>query len=213
MKNIGNVFRCPASTDPPLAWERFLAERALWTITCNQCRKGAEDETEAQQREQDPFSLSLLLRDDFHPAGSQGVLHAKDSFPTSLTAACCHHSEISPQATGEGSVEISFTGIISPLTEMKPPSGLETAAVWQQETRNEADCGCFGKSSVVGFHNYPIWKYRSAMSRETHAAFLVWKRIRDMRHLGMWMEEYCLEVYSRSQHSRLQIHVFISLSC
>lgn len=156
MKNIGNVFRCPASTDPPLAWERFLAERALWTITCNQCRKGAEDETEAQQREQDPFSLSLLLRDDFHPAGSQGVLHAKDSFPTSLTAACCHHSELSPQATGEGSVEISFTGIISPLTEMKPPSGLETAAVWQQETRNEADCGCFGKSSVVGFHNYPI---------------------------------------------------------
>lgn len=121
MKNTGKSFRYPANTDPPLAWERFLAERALWTITCNQHRKGAENETEAQQREQDPFSLSLLLRDDFHPAGSQCVFHAKDSFPTSLTAACCHPPELSPQATGEGSVEISFTGIISPLTEVKPP--------------------------------------------------------------------------------------------
>lgn len=120
-KNTGKSFRYPASTDPPLAWERFLAERDLWTITCNQSRKGAENETGAQQGEQDPFSLSLLLRDDFHPAGSHSVLHAKDSFPTSLTAACCHHSELSPQATGEGSVEISFTGIISSLTEMKPP--------------------------------------------------------------------------------------------
>lgn len=121
MKNIGKIFRYPPNTDPPLAWERFLAERDLWTITCNQCRKGAQNKPEAQQREQDPSSLSLLLRDDFHPAGSQGVLHAKDSFPTSLTAACCHHSQLSPQATGEGSVEISFTGIISPLTEMKAP--------------------------------------------------------------------------------------------
>lgn len=114
--------------------------------------------------------------------GSQCVFHAKDSFPTSLTAACCHPLELSPQARGERSVEISFTGMISPLAEMKPPSGLQTAAVWQQETRSETDWGCFGQSSVVRFHNYPIWKYRSTTSRETHTAFLFCSLKRNKGH-------------------------------
>lgn len=95
------------------------------------------------------------------------------TFPSQLTAACCHCSELSAQAIGEGSVEISFTGIISPLTEMKPPWGLETAAVQQQETGNEADCRCFRISSVVCFRNYPILKHRSTMSWEKNTVFLL----------------------------------------
>lgn len=174
MKNIGKIFRYPPSTDPPLAWERFLADRDLWTITCNRCRKGAECKTEALEREQDPSSLCLsfswmtFIRQD-----PRVFCMPMATFPSRLTAACCHCSELSAQAIGEGSVEISFTGIVSPLTEMKPPWGLETAAVQQQETRNEADCRCFGTSSVVGFHDYPILKHKSTMSCKTNTVFLV----------------------------------------
>lgn len=118
--------------------------------------------------------------DDFHPAGSQGVLHANGNFPISVD--CSLLPLLSAQAIGEGSVEISFTGIILPLTEIKPPWGLETAAVRLQETRNETDCRWFGKSSVVGFHNYPILKHKSTLSWETSTVFLVCSLEKNKKH-------------------------------
>lgn len=173
MKNIGKIFRYPPSTDPPLAWERLLAERDLWTITCNQCRKGAETKTEALEREQNPFSLCVLSSwMTFIQQHPRVFCMPVATFPPELTAACCRCSELSEQAIREGSMEISFAGIISPLTEMKPPWGLETTAAQQQEGRDEAACRGFCKSSVLGFHNYPIWKHKSTVSWETNALFL-----------------------------------------
>lgn len=150
MKNMGKIFRYPPSTDPPLAWERFLAERDLWTITCNQCRKGAENKPEALQREKIHFCLSFS-RMTFIQQDPRVFCMPTATLLSRLTATCCHCSKLSAQAIGEGSVEFSFTGIVLPLTKVKPPGGLETAAVRQQETRNEANCRCFGKSTVVGF--------------------------------------------------------------
>ena len=34
MRNKGKILRTPANTVPALAWVRFLAARALCTITC-----------------------------------------------------------------------------------------------------------------------------------------------------------------------------------
>lgn len=67
-------------------------------------RKRVGSRTEALQKRAGSI-LPLVLMDDFHPTGSQAVLHANGNLPILVTAAC---SELSAQAMGEGRVEISL---------------------------------------------------------------------------------------------------------
>lgn len=136
-------------------------------------RKGVGSKAGALQREQDPslllFSWMIFMRQD-----PRVFCMPMATFPSRLTAACCHCSELSVQAMAEGSMEISFRGIISPLTEVKPPWGLETAVIQQQETRNEADEGVLVKVQWWVLVIIPPWTTKAQFLKKQIQFSLSW---------------------------------------
>lgn len=199
MKNIGKIFKYPPSTDPPLAWERFLAERDLWTITCN----WSEREWEAEQKH--------CRESRIHPSSCTHGWLSPNRIPGCF--ACqwqpSHLSDCSllrAQRTGYGRGQSGnfLTEIISPLTEMKPPWGLEAAAVQQQETRNEAAWSDSVKVQwwVLVIISHWTTKTKFCKKQIQFSLFVARIGMRNQRPAGIWA--IYLEIYTRSLQSQLQ---------